>query len=332
MTPNDLKMSAFPLVSICIPVYNAERYVSEAIESALNQTYPNIEVIVADDGSHDGTLSILREEFKNERILLCKQKNKGAAAARNLAFLKSKGDFIKFLDADDIISARTIESQVNAAIRHPGCIISGKWGRFYDDDLLTFKLSPETCWQNMEPARWLCTSWVSGRTMTQPGIFLIPRTVIEKGGLWDEKLSLIDDMDFFTRTILSAKDVIFEPESILFYRSGVSGSLSGKKSEEAYLSAFNAILQSTENLLAVDNSDDAKTASANLWQSFIHEVYPCHPELCEVAQQRVQQLGGASLDYICGPVTRLFVSVLGWKLTKRLKLQVREFSAKPRLV
>ncbi|HEX3386783.1 MAG TPA: glycosyltransferase family A protein, partial [Mucilaginibacter sp.] len=188
-----------PLVSVCIPVYNAEKYVSEAIESVLNQTYPNIEVIVADDGSSDGTLSVLERQFRHERIVLCKQQNKGAAAARNLAFLHAKGDLIKFLDADDLISAKTIESQVRAALKHPGCVISGKWGRFYRDDLLTFKLSPETCWQSMESANWLRTSWGSGRTMTQPGIFLIPRSVIDAAGSWDEKLSLIDDMDFFTR-------------------------------------------------------------------------------------------------------------------------------------
>ncbi|MDB5143946.1 MAG: hypothetical protein JWQ66_2659 [Mucilaginibacter sp.] len=332
MAPYNLNMPAPPLVSVCIPVYNAEKYVSEAIESVLNQTYSNIEVIIADDGSNDDTVSILHREFRNERVLFCRQKNKGAAAARNLAFLKSKGDFIKFLDADDLISAKTIESQVRAAIRYPGSVISGKWGRFYHDNLLTFKLSPETCWQNMEPTRWLCTSWVSGKTMTQPGIFLIPRAVIEKGGLWDEKLSLIDDMDFFTRIILSSKNVIFEPESILFYRSGVAGSLSRQKSQEAYLSAFNATGQSTKNLLAVDSSGDAKTASANLWQSFVHEVYPLHPELCATAQRQIQQLGGASLDYICGPVTQVFVSVMGWKLTKLLKLAVRKFSSKSLLV
>jgi GT2 family glycosyltransferase len=328
MGSNDLNRSHFPLVSVCIPVYNAEKYVSEAIESVLNQTYPNIEVIIADDGSNDGTMSILEREFRNERILVCSQKNKGAAAARNLAFLHSKGDFIKFLDADDLISAKSIESQMHAALRHPGSVISGKWGRFYDDNLLTFKLSPETCWRNMDCVRWLCTSWASGKTMTQPGIFLIPRTVIEKAGLWDESLSLIDDMDFFTRIILSSKNVVFQPRSILFYRSGLAGSLSGQKSQEAYLSAFNAIGQSTASLLAAAKFDEAKVASANLWQSFVHEVYPLHPELCAIAERRIQELGGASLEYICGPLTKAFVNILGWKLTKRLKWKLRKFSSK----
>jgi glycosyltransferase involved in cell wall biosynthesis len=274
-------------------------------------------------------LSVIEDRFANERITVCKQQNKGAAAARNLAFSKSKGDLIKFLDADDIISIKAVESQVRTALIHPGSVISGKWGRFYNDNLSTFKLSPEVCWQSLEPTHWLCNSWSSGRTMTQPGIFLIPRQIIESAGLWDEKLSLIDDMDFFTRVILNSKSVVFEPESILFYRSGVSGSLSGQKSNEAYLSAFNAISQSTLNLLAVDHSDAAKMASANLWQSFVHEVYPRHRDLCLIAEGRIQELGGSSIEYICGPVTQAFVNVLGWKRTKRLKSKLKGFSWSP---
>jgi glycosyltransferase involved in cell wall biosynthesis len=327
MSLHRLDPLTLPLVSVCIPVYNAEKYISEAIESILCQTYPNIEIIVTDDGSDDDTLAILEREFGNEGIVICTQQKKGAAAARNVAFRRSKGDFVKFLDADDLLSAKAIESQVRAALDHPGSVISGKWGRFYHDDINTFKLSPEECWQTMEAKRWLCSSWASGRTMTQPGIFLIPRAVADKAGPWDEKLSLIDDMDFFTRIMLHSNQVIFEPESILFYRSGVAGSLSRQKSEEAYLSAFNAIRQSTHNLLAADNSADAKVASANLWQSFVHEVYPGHPELYMQAEQKIKELGGASLAYICGPVTQAFVNVLGWKLTKRLKSNISKFSS-----
>ena len=322
----------YPLVSVCIPVYNCEKYVHEAIMSVLNQTYPNIEVIIVDDGSSDGTMAILGNEYRNDRVMVCCQENKGAAAARNLAFAKSKGDFIKFLDADDLISARAIECQVKEAMHHPGSVISGKWGRFYNDDLINFKLSPESCWQNMNSVRWLCSSWASGKTMTQPGIFLIPRPIIEKAGLWDERLSLIDDMDFFTRIILNSEQVVFAPESILFYRSGIAGSLSRQKSEKAYLSAFNAISQSTENLLAVASTDEIRMACANLWQSFVHEVYPLHPELCTKAELTISELGGSSLEYICGPVTQLFVNLLGWKLTKHLKLKIRDFQSKFSLI
>jgi len=330
MMQKDQSMENSPLVSVCMPAFNAEKYIGETIESVLNQTYRNIELIIADDGSKDDTLSIVEGKFRDERIILCKQTNSGAAAARNLAFMQSQGMFVKFLDADDLISANTIENQVNAAIRHPGALISGKWGRFYHDDLLTFKLSPESCWRDMDPQSWLVDSWTTGQSMTQPGIFLIPRSIIEKVGLWDEKLSLIDDMDFFTRAILGGTKVVFEPESILYYRSGLAGSLSGQKSYAAYQSAFRAIEQSTENLLAISHSQKVKTASANLWQSFVHEVYPLHPELYSVAERRIKELGGASVEYRCGPATQLLVSLVGWKLTKRIKMNpwISRFSVK----
>jgi glycosyltransferase involved in cell wall biosynthesis len=320
MAPKDNHITDSPLVSICMPVFNAEKYIGAAIESVLKQTYSNIELIIADDGSKDDTLSIIEGKFTDNRIILCKQQNKGAAAARNLAFLHSHGTFIKFLDADDLINLNAIEKQVNAALRHPGALISGKWGRFYHDDLLTFKLSPESCWKNMDSVPWLLESWTTGQSMTQPGIFLIPRGIIEKVGLWDEKLSLIDDMDFFTRVILEAQKVIFEPESILYYRSGLAGSLSGQKSRAAYQSAFWAIEQSTENLLTISHSPKAKAASANLWQSFVHEIYPLHPELYLAAEHRMKELGGASLQYRCGPATQLLVNLVGWKLTKKIKM------------
>lgn len=330
MAQKDNQITNSPLVSICMPAFNVGKYIGVAIESVLNQTYQNIELIIADDGSKDDTLSIVEEKFRDDRIVLCKQKNKGAAAARNLAFRHSKGVFVKFLDADDLISVNAIENQVKAALRHPGALISGKWGRFYHDDLLTFKLSPESCWKDMDPVPWLLESWTTGESMTQPGIFLIPRSIIEKVGLWDQKLSLIDDMDFFTRVILGATKVAFESESILYYRSGLAGSLSGQKSYAAYQSAFRAIDQSTENLLAVSRSQKAKTAGANLWQSFVHEVYPLHPELYIVAERRIKEFGGASLQYRCGPATQLLVNLVGWKLTKRIKMNpwINIFSAK----
>lgn len=330
MMQKDRPITNCPLVSVCMPAFNAEKYIGEAIESVLKQTYQNIELIIADDGSEDGTLSIVEGKFRDDRMVLCKQENKGAAAARNLAFRHSKGVFIKFLDADDLISVNAIENQVNAALPHPGALISGKWGRFYHDDLLTFKLCPESCWKNMDPVSWLLESWITGESMTQPGIFLIPRSIIEKAGLWDEKLSLIDDMDFFTRVILEAQKVIFEPESILYYRSGLRGSLSGQKSLGAYQSAFWAIEQSTENLLTVSNSPKAKAASANLWQSFVHEVYPLRPGLYIPAERRIKELGGASLQYRCGPLTQLLVNLVGWKLTKKIKMNpwINRFSVK----
>jgi len=87
-------------VTVIIPTYNMEKYITGAVDSALNQTYENCEIIVIDDGSTDNTFNILKRY--NNKIRYIKQDNKGLACARNVGIKKSIGDYIALLDADDI--------------------------------------------------------------------------------------------------------------------------------------------------------------------------------------------------------------------------------------
>lgn len=307
-----------PLVSVCIPAYNCEKYIHQTIESVINQTYTNIEIIIVDDGSTDDTKNIL-ESLIDKKITIYHQSNKGAAAARNLAYFKSKGQYIKFLDADDLINPKMIDSQLRLAIENRDCIISGKWGRFYNDDINTFKLGIEECWKTLGSIDWLCSSWMNGTSMTQAGMFLIPRNIIEKAGYWDEELSLIDDLDFYTRIILASQLVIFDPEAILHYRSGIANSLSAKKEQKAILSSFKSIDKATINLLAVNKSERAIRACANVWQSFIYNYYPYQPDITNAAQKKLDDLGGSALEFPSGGFTKILVKLIGWKSTKRIK-------------
>lgn len=99
-----------PLVSIIIPNYNSEKYIAESIKSCIGQTYSNIEIIVVDDASNDGSLSIVRE-FDGVRIYQ-NPENKGACYSRNYGIQIAKGKYLKFLDADDILVNDSIERQV----------------------------------------------------------------------------------------------------------------------------------------------------------------------------------------------------------------------------
>lgn len=105
--PKEMK----PLVSAIIPNYNYARYVGEAVESALGQTYPNIEVIVVDDGSTDNSLEVL-EKYR-DRIKIIEQKNSGVCVARNRGVAESKGEYVAFLDADDVWLPEKIELQID---------------------------------------------------------------------------------------------------------------------------------------------------------------------------------------------------------------------------
>ncbi len=118
-------------VSILIPCYNSRRFVSDAVCSALNQSYPNIEVIVVDDGSTDGSLEVLTG-FE-DRIVLEAGANSGACVARNRAFELCSGDLIQFLDADDKLDPGKVAKQIHAMAADQADIVLCKIGLFGDD-------------------------------------------------------------------------------------------------------------------------------------------------------------------------------------------------------
>src|SRR5690349_18204647 len=96
-----------PLVSILVPAYNAEKWLGDTLRSALAQTWDRKEIIVIDDGSDDRTLSVARS-FESDILKVFTQAHQGAAAARNFAFRKSSGDYIQWLDADDLLASDKI--------------------------------------------------------------------------------------------------------------------------------------------------------------------------------------------------------------------------------
>jgi teichuronic acid biosynthesis glycosyltransferase TuaG len=114
-----------PLVSVIVPAYNAEKYIKATIESALEQTYRNLEVVVGDDGSTDGTREIVQAlAARDPRVKYFSQKNAGQSAARNLAIAHAQGKYIAFLDADDLFLPTKLEEQVGYLEAHPDCGVS----------------------------------------------------------------------------------------------------------------------------------------------------------------------------------------------------------------
>lgn len=100
-----------PLVSVIVPAYNAEKFIAESIQSVIDQTYNNWELVIVNDGSTDNTLSVVKR-FTDPRVLVMSQKNSGVSAARNRGLEKCKGSYITFLDADDTLPPESIEKRV----------------------------------------------------------------------------------------------------------------------------------------------------------------------------------------------------------------------------
>ena len=316
-----------PLVSILIPCYNAEPWIAETLRSAQGQTWRNKEIVVVDDGSRDSTRPIL-ESLVSPGIKVIEQDNQGAGVARNRALTEAQGEFIQFLDADDLLAPDKIEIQMKRLSREPpDRVASGAWGRFYDVPDNT-RFLPESVWTDLAPVDWLVTSWCGGGMMASHS-WLTPRTVIEKAGKWDEAPSPVDDGEFFTRVVLNSSQVLFCEEARSYYRSGIEGSWSKRRTPEMLLAIYRSIETSTAHLLKTEDSPRTRKACADHFQQFIYDIYPHMPYLIRRAEYKVRFLGGSDHKLAGGgTVFRLIANTLGWKPAKRIQVFKRKVWSK----
>ncbi len=128
-----------PLISILIPCYNAERWIAQAIESALTQTWQEKEVIVVDDGSTDRSLDVIRQF--DGRIRWETGPNRGGGAARNRLLDMARGEWLQYLDADDYLRPQKLQVQIASALAHPDCSV----------------IYSPTAWEHIERGRLICT-------------------------------------------------------------------------------------------------------------------------------------------------------------------------------
>lgn len=112
-----------PLISIIVPVYNVEKYLAKCLDSLINQTYKNIEIICVNDGSTDNSLNILNEYTSDKRIIIINQNNTGLSGARNTGLVNCHGDYIMFVDSDDWIDEDTCEKAYDAVVKYDPDII-----------------------------------------------------------------------------------------------------------------------------------------------------------------------------------------------------------------
>ena len=202
-----------PLVSVIIPTYQTKDFVGEAIDSVLAQTYPNIEILVVDDGSVDGTEEFCKAKY-GSRITYIYQENRGLAGSRNTGMRNAHGEFFALLDADDMFLPNKVERQVDYLLTHPECDVSycGLY-HFYDgapERLFTLNL---TYYSGADIFPNLLK-----RNFINPLTVVMRRRVMEKIGFFDEFYRHGEDWDYWLRSSYQGARFCYLPEQLGKYR------------------------------------------------------------------------------------------------------------------
>jgi glycosyltransferase involved in cell wall biosynthesis len=311
-----------PLVSIIIPCFNAEQWIEHAVESALSQTWTEIEIIAVNDGSTDKSLAVLAR-LAGPKVTVVDQPNRGASSARNAGLLRARGQFIQFLDADDLLSPTKIGNQVRQLlVAGPKAVSTARWARFQDDPK-TAIVAENSLFQDLDPVAFMIANIRSGQ-MIHPAAWLIPMEIAQIAGPWDESLSLNDDGEYFSRVVLAATRVVHSRESLSLYRSGLPRSLSGRNDKKALVSLFASCELVARHLKEAEDSPRVRGAVADYFQRVSYELYPGSPELSARARSIAEQNGGSRVSPSMGWKERWLSRLLGWKLSRRLVRLIRK--------
>jgi len=216
-------MLKVPAVSIIVPCYNAERYLAETLESVFAQTFTDYEVIVIDDGSTDKTSSIIR--YFDSKVVAIFGPNRGASHARNIGVGRARGEFIQYLDADDLLTPDALERRVNILQATGADVAYSDWRKLQESADGEFILG-ETVARRIDdihpdPEIALITNF-----WAPPAALLYRRSIVEAIGGWNLSLPIIQDARYAIDAALKGGKFAHTPGVGAYYRVSNQNSLS----------------------------------------------------------------------------------------------------------
>lgn len=205
-----------PVISVIVPAYNAEATILETIRSIQNQTFTDFELIVINDGSTDGTLALL-EQVQDARLRVFSYPNGGLPVARNRGIQRATGEFISFIDADDLWTADKLERQLQALRQHPEAGVAYSWTAFIDgQSQFLYAREPLAFAGNVYP-QLLIDNFISNGSN-----ILLRRQLIEAIGDFDPTLKSGEDWDFYIRLASKTQFAVVPQYQILYRKSSAS--------------------------------------------------------------------------------------------------------------
>lgn len=197
-------------ISIILPVFNGEKYIAEAVESILCQTYRNFEFIVIDDGSTDRTLSILKEfERLDDRINLISRENRGLIATLNQGIELARGQWLARMDSDDVATPNRLEKQLDW-LEKTQADIAGSWVKFFGS-------WESRLWKGYQSDEAIKADMLFKCPFVHPSIMM--RTELARQLKYNAQSEMAEDYDLWTRAALQGWKMTNVPEVLLYYRS-----------------------------------------------------------------------------------------------------------------
>ncbi|MBH8555244.1 glycosyltransferase [Nostocaceae cyanobacterium CENA357] len=305
------------LVSIIIPCFNAEKWLAQAIDSCLKQTYSNIEIIVIDDGSTDNSLEIIKS-YGNQ-VIWQSLLHKGGNFARNRGLDLSKGEYIQYLDADDYILPEKIERQVHFLEATGADVVYGDWrhqrhlpdGSSFLDKIEISEMQSDIL------ASLLANWWVALAAL------LYKRTAVENSNGWDETLSAAQDRDFLLSVVMNNNKVVYQSGCYAIYRRYGSVTVS-TSSKSRWLKSHYLVLEKVERQLLQNNqlsmqyrhalaksyfelARESLSIDYSQYVSFLEETLALFPDFKANSKR---------------PVYKIVQDLLGFRQTERIACQI----------
>lgn len=293
------------LISVIVPVYNVEPYLRQCLDSIINQTYRNIEIIVIDDGSTDGCPQIC-EEFRerDERVVVFHTENRGLSAARNLGIDHAHGEWIMFVDSDDWVEPEFCRLPYETAVEHGA-------------DLVIFEMAIIDLNGHTKKRHYQTSGIISAETAVECGHSAAWNKLYHRDlfvGICYPVGQVAEDTAITHRLVFKARTIVYLNDELYYYRKR-KGSISEKKDTVLYYDLYKAYLQKNQDLFSLGFSKE-KLQQRLLKESlnFLMRIEPSNDPIYQRADDYVSSWEG-SLD---GLKVHERNALKIWRLNKQL--------------